>query len=82
MAMMTVRVRDESLGMQWRRFGHPLRLARGAEIVGNLLTTLLVWLERARERRQILSLSDGALQDFGASRCDAVGEGDKPYWRP
>jgi len=79
MAMMTVR--NESLGMQWRRFGHPFRLARGAEIVGNLLTTLLVWLERARERRQLLSLSDGTLQDFGASRCDAVGEGDKPFWR-
>jgi uncharacterized protein YjiS (DUF1127 family) len=81
MSMMTVRIRDESLGIQWRRFGHPLRLARGATIVRNLATTLLVWLERARERRQLLSLSDGALQDFGANRCDAACEGDKPFWR-
>jgi uncharacterized protein YjiS (DUF1127 family) len=79
--MITVRLRDESLGMQWRRFGHPLRQAHSGAIVGNLVTTLLVWFERARERRQLLSLDDRALQDFGASRCDAAREGDKPFWR-
>jgi uncharacterized protein YjiS (DUF1127 family) len=45
------------------------------------VTALLDGLERARQRRQLLGLSDVALQDFGASRADAAGEGDKPFWR-
>jgi uncharacterized protein YjiS (DUF1127 family) len=81
MTMITDRIRDESLGIQWRTFRSPLRPVAIAAIVGDLVTTLLVWLERARERRQLLALSDHALQDFGASRADAVCEGDKPFWR-
>jgi uncharacterized protein YjiS (DUF1127 family) len=46
-----------------------------------IATTLLVWHERARQRRQLLALSDRALQDFGKSSADAAGEGDKPFWR-
>ena len=45
------------------------------------LIALLEWQERARERRQLLALSDGALKDFGATRADADGEGSKPGWR-
>lgn len=48
---------------------------------GALLTALLDWQERARQRRQLLALSDGALKDFGASRADAEREGGKPFWR-
>ena len=81
MAMMTDRIQDESSGLQWRRFGHPLRQACSGAAVSNLVTKVLVWLERARERRQLLSLSDRALQDFGAGRCDAAREGDKSFWR-
>jgi len=43
---------------------------------------LLEWQERARQRRQLLALSDGALKDFGASRADAEGEGSKSAWQP
>lgn len=49
--------------------------------VSEMLVVLLDWLYRARERRQLLGLSDAALKDFGANRADAVGEGDKPFWR-
>jgi uncharacterized protein YjiS (DUF1127 family) len=49
--------------------------------VATLVTALLDWQERARERRQLLALGDRALRDFGRSRADAVGEGDKPFWR-
>jgi len=49
--------------------------------VSEMLIVLLDWLYRARERRQLLGLSDAALKDFGANRADAVGEGDKPFWR-
>jgi uncharacterized protein YjiS (DUF1127 family) len=44
--------------------------------------TLQDWQERARQRRQLLGLSDAALKDFGVSRADAAGEGDKPFSRP
>jgi uncharacterized protein YjiS (DUF1127 family) len=39
------------------------------------------WQERARQRRQLLALPDAALKDFGASRADASGEGNKRFWR-
>lgn len=47
-----------------------------------LLIALLDWQERARQRRQLLALSDGALKDFGANRADAEGEGGKAFWQP
>jgi uncharacterized protein YjiS (DUF1127 family) len=50
--------------------------------IGNLVTTGLVWHERARQRRALLGLNDQALHDFGVSRADATSEGDKPFWRP
>ena len=49
--------------------------------LSKMLIVLLDWLYRARERRQLLGLSDAALKDFGANRVDAVGEGNKPLWR-
>ena len=82
MATITDRMREESLGSQRRAFRHPLRRADAGAIVSTLVTNLLAWRERARERRQLLSLSDSALKDFGASRADAAREGDKPFWRP
>lgn len=51
------------------------------ESVSTMITTLLDWQDRARQRRALLSLGDRALQDFGASRADASAEGDKPFWR-
>ncbi|HEY3149361.1 MAG TPA: DUF1127 domain-containing protein [Dongiaceae bacterium] len=52
-----------------------------AKGISALIDALLAWQERARQRRELLSLGDRALQDFGASRADAAGEGDKPFWR-
>lgn len=43
--------------------------------------TLESWFQRARQRRQLLSLSDRMLKDIGISRADAVAEGEKPFWR-
>jgi len=43
--------------------------------------TLETWFLRARQRRQLLSLSDRMLKDIGISRADAVAEGEKPFWR-
>ena len=49
--------------------------------VSRMLIVLLDWHYRARERRQLLGLSDTALKDFGASRADAEAHGAKPFWR-
>ena len=46
-----------------------------------LMIAALEWQYRARERRQLLGLSDRALLDFGASRADSEHEGRKPFWR-
>lgn len=45
------------------------------------IDTLLDWQDRARQRRQLLGLSDAALSDFGASRADAAREAGKAAWR-
>jgi uncharacterized protein YjiS (DUF1127 family) len=39
------------------------------------------WRRRVRSRRELMSLDHGGLQDLGLSRCDAEGEGTKPFWR-
>jgi uncharacterized protein YjiS (DUF1127 family) len=49
--------------------------------LANAATTLFVWLERARQRRELIGLSDRELHDFGIGRCDAANEGSKPFWR-
>jgi uncharacterized protein YjiS (DUF1127 family) len=42
---------------------------------------LLIWHERARQRRQLLSLSDHMLRDLGLTRADVMAESSKPFWR-
>jgi uncharacterized protein YjiS (DUF1127 family) len=59
--------------------------------IGHIVRTLMAWHDRARGRRQLLSLSDHALKDIGRSRDDVVssmprpvwimGESDQPHWR-
>ncbi len=56
-------------------------ITAGLAGVSKMLIMVFDWHYRARERRQLLSLSDRALQDFGASRADADNEGGKPFWR-
>jgi uncharacterized protein YjiS (DUF1127 family) len=50
-------------------------MTRGIEV-------LMTWHERARQRRQLQSLSDPMLRDIGLSRADVEGETTKPFWRP
>jgi uncharacterized protein YjiS (DUF1127 family) len=64
-----------------------LRLSRlsfwavAGSAVGNPITRLLDWQERARQRRELLALDGTALKDFGRISGDASHEGDKPFWR-
>ena len=39
------------------------------------------WIERYRQRRALLELSDHMLKDIGISRIEAEHEGRKPFWR-
>ena len=42
--------------------------------------TLLLWLERCRQRRALNALSDHMLKDLGLSRSDAGREFGKRFW--
>jgi uncharacterized protein YjiS (DUF1127 family) len=56
--------------------------ARGREFLHKGAETLLIWLERARQRRHLRTLSDHMLRDIGLSRADVEGEAGKPFWQP
>jgi len=81
MTMISDRIREESFGIQWRASPHRSSWAAAGAVLDKIITSLFVWLERARQRRQLLSLGDRALQDFGRSRADAAAEGDMPFWQ-
>jgi uncharacterized protein YjiS (DUF1127 family) len=42
--------------------------------------TLMLWLERHRQRRALNALSDHMMKDLGLSRCDAGRESGKRFW--
>jgi uncharacterized protein YjiS (DUF1127 family) len=46
-----------------------------------IIDRVLSWHERARERRQLLRLSDQMLRDIGVGRADVEAEASKPFWR-
>ena len=66
------------------RQAHLLRFLSGAAATMTGLIragdTLLLWLERYRQRRALDSLSDHVLKDLGLSRSDAMQEGGKRFW--
>ena len=72
--------------MQVIQFRKPADVARGrrAGRWGNALLrgTLLIerWIERHRQRRTLLELSDHVLKDIGIGRGEAEREGRKPFW--
>jgi uncharacterized protein YjiS (DUF1127 family) len=49
--------------------------------VGRAVDLLLIWQQRARDRRQLESLSDYMLRDIGLTRADVYAEASKPFWR-
>jgi uncharacterized protein YjiS (DUF1127 family) len=52
-----------------------------ASVVARAATLLLIWRERARQRRHLGSLNDYMLRDIGLTRADVLAEGSKPFWR-
>jgi uncharacterized protein YjiS (DUF1127 family) len=47
----------------------------------NAFEQALVWLERARQRRELQQLGDHMLKDIGLTRADVEAEISKPFWR-
>jgi uncharacterized protein YjiS (DUF1127 family) len=82
MTMITDRVRGGSFEGHRQGSSRTSLRAVVSAAVDNIATKLFAWLERARQRRELLGLNDRELHDFGVSRCDAAGEGSKPFWRP
>ena len=80
MAMITDQMAHGFL-RNYRRSSQASFWAMAGTAVGNLVTRLLDWQERARQRRQLLALDGAALKDFGRNLADAAHEGDKPFWR-
>ena len=77
MTILTDRFQDGSFRGHRRTHSSQSLLAKAGEVA----TRLLVWHDRARERRALLGLNDLQLRDIGISRADAGGEGSKPFWR-
>jgi uncharacterized protein YjiS (DUF1127 family) len=67
-----------SSGHAAQRAAAPITL-RGR--LNRLVQTLLLWHERARQRRHLQNLSDDMLRDIGLSRADVLAEEAKPFWR-
>lgn len=47
---------------------------------GDLRETLILWCDRARQRRRLERLDDRLLRDIGIDRVDALKEARKPFW--
>jgi uncharacterized protein YjiS (DUF1127 family) len=50
-------------------------------LVGDAVQTLLVWQERARQRRELAGLDGSLIKDLGIGRSEAYREAHKPFWR-
>jgi uncharacterized protein YjiS (DUF1127 family) len=46
-----------------------------------IASTLTLWAERERSRRELEALSDYTLRDVGLTRADVWREATKPWWR-
>ena len=52
-----------------------------ASQVQRIFDLMLVWHQRARQRRELQCLSDRMLRDIGLTRADVLAESSKPFWR-
>ena len=49
--------------------------------IKQLTGLVALWRRRAYERQALAGLSDQLLRDIGITRCDAMNEASKPFWR-
>lgn len=73
---------ERSMSSQGRIQAGPAGRAQGtAALIAAGMERLLLWQERARQRRELAALSDDLLKDIGLSRSGAFEESRKPFWR-
>ena len=53
----------------------------GRALAAQIVETVLTWVERVRQRRQLGQLSDHMLRDIGLSRADVESEVAKRFWQ-
>ena len=61
----------------WRWHG----LQRHRRSDGGWIAVLKEWWRRMQDRRTLATMSDISLRDIGITRCDAMNEASKPFWR-
>ena len=61
-----------SEGLHWRKRDHDGR---------GLIALLKTWRRRSYERQTLVAMRDIMLRDIGITRCDAMNEASKPFWR-
>lgn len=54
---------------------------QGIRGLGAAIETLLVWLDRVRERNWLTGIDERMLKDIGLSRADLMRETDKRFWQ-
>jgi len=52
-----------------------------AEIGKSLVSCLREWRQRSRVRAELAAFDARMLRDIGITRCDAIREISKPFWR-
>ena len=57
-------------GLHWRQ-----RSDRG------WIALVKMWWRRMEDRRTLATMNDQSLRDIGITRCDAMNEASKPFWR-
>lgn len=56
--------------------------ARGGPRLATIIETVLIWQERSRQRRQLMTLDQRMLRDVGLDRSAAEAEYRKAPWTP
>lgn len=59
----------------------PMARPRHAGVWTRMLARLDLWRRRARERRDLLRMSELQRHDIGITRVDVWREVNKPFWR-
>jgi uncharacterized protein YjiS (DUF1127 family) len=62
-------------GLHWHGLHSLQRSDRG------WIALVKMWWRRMEDRRTLATMSDQSLRDIGITRCDAMNEASKPFWR-
>jgi uncharacterized protein YjiS (DUF1127 family) len=61
--------------MHWHRLHRHQRSDHG------WIALVKIWWRRMEDRQTLATMDDQSLHDIGITRCDAMNEANKPFWR-